>query len=110
MKFYVPFTIGISQAEQQYTCSKKQLEEIGFWVSDRRIRSLSYWLGGELVCQQVGHQAPNEEVVAAIFESDVGYFISTYAANDESADLLSLHYSMLIMPSSVEYIDSFDRE
>ena len=110
MKFFVPFTIGGPQAEQLYNRSKKRLEEIGFRVSNRRIKSLSYWIDGELVYQQVGYQAPNEEVVAAIFESDVGYFISTYADDEEFADPMRIHYSMLIMRSTVEHIASFDQE
>ena len=110
MKFFVPFTIGVSQAEQLYSHSKKRLEEIGFRVSSRRIKSLSYWIGKELVCQQVGHQTPDDEFVVAIFESDVGYFVSTYAANDELADPMRIHYSMLIMRSTVEQIVSFDQD
>ncbi len=110
MKFFVPFTIGVPQAEQLYNRSKKRLEETGFRVSNRRIKSLSYWIGKELICQQVGHQAPNDEFVAAIFESDVGYFVSTYAANDAFADPMRIHYSMLIMRSTVEQIVSFDQD
>ncbi|GAB4005173.1 hypothetical protein GCM10028808_04420 [Spirosoma migulaei] len=110
MKFYVPFTIGVSQAEQIYAVSKKRLDEIGFRVSARRIKSLSYWVNGQLVCQQVGDQAANGEIIAAIFESDVGYFISTYTANKELAEPLGVRYSMLIMRSTVEHIDRFDQE
>ncbi len=110
MKFFVPFTIGVPQAELLYNRSKKRLEEIGFSVSNRRIKSLSYWIGSELVFQQVGHQAPNEEFVAAIFESDVGYFVSTYAANDAFAGPMRIHYSMLIMQSAVEHIVGFDQD
>lgn len=110
MKFSSPFTIGVSQAELIYTRCKKRLEEIGFQVSFRRVKSLSYWIEGQLVCQQVGSQASNGEVIAAIFESDVGYFVSTYTANEEFADSMSIRYSTLIMHSVVECIDSFDQE
>lgn len=110
MKFFVPFTIGISQAEQIYDCGKKRLERIGFRISQRRINTLAYWCENRLACQQVGDRAPNGEVIAAIFESDVGYFVSTYAAIDELTEPMSLHYTMLIMSSSVQNIDSFDSE
>ena len=108
MKFYLPFTIGVSLAEQLYEGRKKRLEEIGFLITARRIKRLSYWVGSELVSQQVGYPSPGGEIVTAIFESDVGYFVGTYADQDEFSEPLSMHYALLIMPSIIECLEEFD--
>lgn len=107
MKFFVPFTIGSSQAEQIYDRSKKRLAEIGFQVSDVRIQQLVFQQEGELVNRQVGDVAPNEEIIAAILQSDAGYFVCTFCAAN-STELLAIRYTQLILEASLVAITYFD--
>ena len=108
MKFYVPFTIGHTQAEQVYSLGKKRLETIGFQVSDVRVQQLAFRYEDEMVYQQVGDMASNGEIIAAILHSDVGYFVCTFTATDEPAQTIPLRYTQLILEPSIVAVRYFD--
>ena len=108
MKFYVPFTIGHTQAEQVYELGKKRLEAIGFQVSDSRVQQLAFWYKNEMVYQRVGDTASNGEIIAAILHSNVGYFVCTFTETDEPAQSISLRFMQLIQKPSIVAIDYFD--
>ena len=98
--------MSLYQADKVYAGGKKQLEEIGCKITDRRINSLSYWNKSQMVNHRVGGQAPNGETIAVIFDSDIGYFVGTYATFDELAEPLSIRYALLIMHSTVKCLNN----
>ena len=108
MKFFVPFAIGRLQAEEIYNRSKKLLEEIGFEVNDARIQQLIFLNEGDLIHHQVGDEAPNREIIAAIIHSDVGYFVGTFTGTNEPAQPIPIRYTQLIMDSSIVVVRYFD--
>ncbi len=102
MQFFLPLATSPQQAERIYCRIANRLKELGYALTDHRIAQVSYRREGRIVSDAVGVPCDNGEIVLAIFENDVGYFICTYSQGAVGGEPLTVRYAV------VESADAFD--
>lgn len=79
MKFFLPLAADNEQAKRVYERIIDRLRSIGCELTAQRIYKVIHRREGQIITDTVGLAAENGEIVLAIFQNDVGYFICTYS-------------------------------
>lgn len=104
MKFFLPLATSIEQAERVYLRITDRLKRSGFELRADRIYKVIYRENGQLKSEAVGVASINGEIVLAIFQNDIGYFICTYSTGVVWGKPTVATYLM------VESAENFDEE
>lgn len=102
MKFFLPLATSSEQTERVYKRIIDQLNRSGYPVKPERIHKLIHKEKDGLKSETVGDVSSNGEIVLAIFENDVGYFICTYSTGAVWGDPTLVYY---LLTESVELFD-----
>ena len=79
MKFFIPFTVDPVQAERVYQRIAERIAKMGYDIKPERVYNVVYRRGDMQVNETIGSASANGEIVLAIFNDQVGYFICTYS-------------------------------
>lgn len=79
MKFFLPLATSAEQTERVYVRITNRLKKSGYELKLPRIYKVIYREDDKLKSQTVGGSSDNGEIVLAIFQNDIGYFICTYS-------------------------------
>ncbi len=104
MKFFLPLATSAEQTERVYLRIINQLKQSGYQVKSERIHKIIYRENDELRSETVGVASNNGEIVLAIFQNDIGYFICTYSTGAVWGEPTLAQYL------TVESVELFDKE
>lgn len=79
MKFFLPLATSPEQTERVYQRISEYLKVSGYELRPQRIYKVIYRDGDQLRSETVGGATQKGEIVLAIFQNDIGYFICTYS-------------------------------
>jgi hypothetical protein len=79
MNFFLPLATSSDQAERVYKRIVDRLKRSGFALSEERIYKIIYREGSQLKSETVGAASTSGDIVLAIFQNDIGYFVCTYS-------------------------------
>ena len=104
MKFFMPLATNAEQAERVYLRISNYLKGSGYELKAPRIYKVIYRDGDRLRSETVGGASDQGEIVLAIFQNDIGYFICTYSTGAVWGKPTVAEYLM------VESVEEFDAE
>ncbi len=104
MKFFLPLATSPEQTERVYLRITDRLKLSGYRLKADRIYKVIYWEKGQLRSETVGAASVNGEIVLAIFQNDVDYFICTYSTGAVWGEPTVALYL------TVESVEAFDEE
>lgn len=104
MKFFLPLASSDEQAVRIYRRITNRLQNSGYTLQPDRIYKVIYRQGDRLRSETVGTVSDNGEIVLAIFQNDIGYFICTYSTGAVWGEPTLARYLL------VESTELFDEE
>lgn len=104
MKFFLPLATSTEQAERIYKRIFDRLKQSGYKLTPERIYKVIYREGDQLKSETVGASSSNGEIILAIFQNDIGYFVCTYSTGAVWGDPTIAEYLM------VESAEKFDEQ
>ncbi len=104
MKFFLPLATSAEQTERVYLRITDRLKLSGYGLKTDRIFKVIYQEGDQLRSETVGATSANGEIVLAIFQNDIGYFICTYSTGAVWGEPTIARYL------AVESVETFDEE
>lgn len=104
MKFFLPLATSAEQTERVYARITDRLKKSGYELKADRIYKVIFREDDKLRSETVGAASDNGEIVLAIFNNDIGYFICTYSTGAVWGEPTVVRYL------AVESVELFDKE